>query len=257
MTNLKYLILFFILCRCSSKTNIPYVIEPESRGKVSVAYLKSLYERIPVTIDRDIYILARVVSSDSHGNFYKTLIVEDETGGIVVRIDLENYYKKYDKGSLARINCNSLVLNDYGGTLQLGAYAYSETAQRIGYIPANRLDAVISVDRSKDQEVIPPETKIAALTPNHISRTVRFTRVQFVDEELGLAWTEGNSDTNRHIIDRDENQLIVRTSAYALFATWMLPHQSGSIDGVISYFNGEYQLMVCSQLSAVMKDERF
>lgn len=244
----------FILYGCESQTDVP---EPAGSGKISIAYLKSLYERMPVAIEKDIYILGRVVSSDSHGNFYKTLIIEDSTGGIAVRIDLENYYKKYDKGSLARVNCNSLVLSDYGGTLQFGTHSYPDAVQNIGYIPANRLDAVISVDRSKDQEVIPPETTIAALTPNHISRTVKFTHVQFVDEELGLAWTEDSSDTDRHIIDNNGDRLIVRTSAYALFATWLLPRQSGSIQGVISYFNGEYQLILCDLESVMMKDERF
>lgn len=256
-TAIKIVLIALFFSGCASQPDVPHVVIPEGSEKVSVAYLKSIYERTPVAVDREIYIQARVVSSDNHGNFYKTMVVEDETGGIAVRIDLENYYRKYDKGSLVKINCNSLVLSDYGGVIQLSAYVYDQTAQYIGYIPANRLDAIISLDRKNDKEVVPAEAAIAALTPNHISRAVRFSRVQFVDEELGLEWTEDGADTDRHIVDGNGNRLIVRTSAHAVFATRLLPAGSGSIQGVLGYFNGEYQLILCNMTSVIMKDARF
>lgn len=262
---LRYNILYImlLLCSCASHPYVPddddgggdIVVEPEGSGQVSIAYLKSLYERTPVAIDRDIYIVGRVVSSDISGNFYKTLVVEEETGGVVVRIDLENYYQKYDRGSLVQINCNSLVLSSYGGTLQLGAYAYDGETQYLGHIPAGRIDAVISVDRDLDIDIVSPPIAIKSLSANNISCTVKFTDIQF--EERGMAWADEGVDTNRHIVDRAGNRLVVRTSAYAAFAAWLLPYGSGSIEGVVSYFNGEYQLTLCNIEAADMYEERF
>ena len=231
---------------------------PEYRdGGVTIAYLKSLYARSPVTVEGYVYIAGRVVSTDQYGNFYKTLVVEDETGGIAIRIDLENYHRTYFRGMQIRIACNALVLSSYGGMLQLGAYSWEEGSPDPGYIAANRLAAVITVDSDKDQTPEPTPLGIPDLAPRHIGCFVAFEDVQFADPETGLTWSGAEADTDRHVIDRNGNRLIVRTSRFALFAGRTLPHGSGYIEGVMTYFNGKYQLVVCSDTYAVMEKPRF
>lgn len=231
---------------------------PEYRdGGVTIAYLKSMYGRSAVGIEGDVYITGRVVSTDQFGNFYKTLVVEDETGGITVRIDLENYHRTYYHGMQVRIACNALVLSSYGGTLQLGAWSYDEGAADLGRIPFDRLPAVITIVEGNDAMPEAEALTIPELAPGHISRLVVFRDVQFADEESGLTWSEADSDTDRRIVDRNGNQLVVRTSRYAVFAGRVLPVGSGSIEGIVSYFNGAYQLVVLSDMSAVMNAPRF
>ena len=223
-------------------------------GDVTIAYLRSMYGRQAVTVEGDVYITGRVVSTDHHGNFYKTLVVEDATGGIVVRIDLENYHRTYFYGTQLRIACNSLVLSSYGGTLQLGAYSYDEGTADLGHIPEDRLSAIITIGEDEDELPAPTPITIPELAPGHISRMVIIRDVQFVDGGAGLKWCEQDADTDRMIVDRNGNRMAVRTSRYANFAGRVLPAGSGAIVGVVSYFNGAYQLTVHSDMLSVFMD---
>lgn len=232
---------------------------PEFRdGGVTIAYLRSMYERSAVTVEGDVYITGRVVSTDQFGNFYKTLVVEDATGGIVVRIDLEDYHRTYYRGMQLRIACNTLVLSSYGGALQLGAYSWDEGAAEAGYIPYDRLPAVITIDEAGGATPTPSPLTISELAPEYIGRFVVLHDVQFVDGDAGLTWSEPDVDTDRPIVDRNGNRMVVRTSRHAEFADSSLPVGSGHIEGVLSYFNGTYQLVVWSDmLSAFMDRPRF
>lgn len=222
---------------------------------VSIAYLKSLYGREAVTIAGEVYIAGHVVSTDQYGNFYKTLFLEDETGGIAIRIDLENYHRAYYRGMRLRVACNALVISSYGGMLQLGAYSYDEGSPDLGHISANRLPAVLTIEHDNDKAPEPLSLTIPELAPEHIGRFASFEGVQFADE--GVAWSEADADSDRPVRDRDGNSLIVRTSRYAEFAGRILPAHSGYIEGVVTYFSGNYQLVVCSESSAVMESPRF
>ena len=231
---------------------------PEYRsGDVTIAYLKSMYGRSAVTVEGEVYISGRVVSTDQYGNFYKTLFVEDDSGGISIRIDLTDYHRTYYRGMQVRVTCNALVLSSYGGTLQLGAYSYTEGSSDLGYISANRLPAVITIDEGKGGPPEPTTLTIDGLSPGDIGRLAAFENVQFIDGELPLCWADAEADTDRHITDRSGNTLIVRTSRFADFAGRTLPAGSGYIEGVLTYFNGSYQLVVCSDIYAVMKSPRF
>ncbi len=224
-------------------------------GGVTIAWLRSMYGRSAVTVEGDVYITGRVVSTDQFGNFYKTLVLEDETGGIVVRVDLEDYHRTYFYGMRLRVACNALVLSSYGGTLQLGAYSYDEGPADPGYIPFDRLPAVITIGEKQDDALPEPlPLTIPELAPGHISRLVALHDVQFVDGAAGATWSAPDADTDRLIVDRDGNRMVVRTSRYAEFAGRLLPGGSGSIAGVVSYFNGTYQLVVHSDMLSVSMD---
>jgi hypothetical protein len=93
------------------------------------------------------------------------------------------------------------------------------------------------------------------LSLDDISTFVAFEGVHFAGEGLSWAETENEvgldgeiieplSATNRHLVDAAGDTLIVRTSRYARFAPWPLPEGSGRIEGVVGYFNGDYQLVV-------------
>ncbi|MCD8072934.1 MAG: DUF5689 domain-containing protein [Alistipes sp.] len=253
--------LLAILCvtaACDIRKN-PFTDEPgdgigdQDAGVVSIAYLKSLYVNRPVTIDRELTVKGRVTSSDRYGNFYKTVYIEDESGAIALRVDMIDYYRTFRLGYAVTLYCNNLTLGTYGGAVYLGI-SPPEGSTDVGYIPE---DYIFSYATLSDTGQEPPaaETDIPLQDGSWIHRSVVLTGVQFV--EYGATWCETDSDTNRTLIDRDGNRLSVRTSRYAEFTDHMLPHGSGSIRGIVGYFNGEYQLTVISDQYAVMEGDRF
>ena len=86
---------------------------------------------------------------------------------------------------------------------------------------------------------------------------VLFDDVQFATSELNKNWTDNGEATNRTLIDEDGRIMVVRTNPTATFATKPLPSGSGSIGGVITVFNGVYQLMVADINDVNMYGQRF
>ncbi|MDE7128844.1 MAG: hypothetical protein K2O07_00750, partial [Alistipes sp.] len=97
---------------------------PESRH-VTVKELKAMFGPISNTgvnsswsntkylqINDDIYIKGKVTSDDEQGNIYKSLYVQDETGGIEIRLTNGNYLR-YRQGQWVYVRLQDLYLGNY------------------------------------------------------------------------------------------------------------------------------------------------
>lgn len=229
-------------------------------GTVSIAYLKTLWKGAPVKITGELRISGNVVSSDAAGNFYKTLVVDDGTGGIEVKLDLEDIFKHFRLHTAVDIRCNGLWLGSYGGTLQLGAEPWEDWQTQ--YIPESEIPLHCQSAGVPAEEVVALRLDFRSIAPQHISSFAGFEGVQFIDGEVGLNWTETDTEetggaTDRHLVDSRGDTLTVRTNSHALFAGKTLPSGSGYIEGVLNYFNGAYQLILCDDQKAIMESPRF
>lgn len=93
----------------------------EQRATNSVAYLKSLCDgRNSVVVTQEITVQGYVAANDRYGEFTKSLVIEDATGGITVAADLESVADVCPFGYVATLRCHGLVLCDYGGKIQIG-----------------------------------------------------------------------------------------------------------------------------------------
>lgn len=211
---------------------------------VSIAFLKTLYKGAPVRITGEYLISGVVISNDYQGNFYKTLVVEDETGGIEIKLDLEGISRRFWVYSRVTVRCNGLWLGSYGGTLQLGTEPYDDYQTQ--FIPEGVAGEHIMGDNSFYGEMVPRTLEISELSTRDVSTFVAFDGVSFIAEEHGMSWAESDAetDTDRHLVSTAGDTLTVRTSRYALFAEYILPEETGRVQGVLGYFNGNYQLVV-------------
>ncbi len=224
---------------------------PGEEQTVSVSFLKTLYKGAPVRITGEYRIAGAVISDDRQGNFYETLVLDDGTAGIEVRLDMEEIFKVYWIHSRVTVRCNGLWLGSYGGTLQLGAEPFDDF-QTQPLSPTAVVEHIFS-DKENYGEIKPRTLTFGELSQRYVSTFVAFEGIRFVDEEQGSSWAETEPDgngilpsaTNRHLVDAAGDTLIVRTSRHARFAAWPLPEGAGRIEGVLGYFNGDYQLVVC------------
>ncbi|MDR2912489.1 MAG: DUF5689 domain-containing protein [Alistipes sp.] len=237
----------------------PNIPGPAGEQTVSVALLKTLYTGAPVRITGEYRISGAVVSDDRQGNFHKTLVVDDGTGGIEIRMDVEQIFKRFLIHSRVTVRCNGLWLGSYGGTLQLGTEPFGDYQTQL--LSEVEVAERVYADEEFYGEVRARTLTFGELTQRHISTFAAFEGVRFAEQERGLSWAEtsveegiGSGDeegeveppsaTNRHLVDASGDTLIVRTSRYARFASWPLPRDVGRIEGVVGYFNGDYQLVV-------------
>lgn len=86
----------------------------------SIKDLKSLYKSPGVEITSNIWIKGQVISSDKTGNVYRELYIQDETGGIDIKIGKSSLYSEYKIGQWLYVRCASLTLGSYNGMPQLG-----------------------------------------------------------------------------------------------------------------------------------------
>jgi hypothetical protein len=202
------------------------------------------------SIDLDKYIKGVVVADDKSGNFYKTIIVEDENSdlGISVLIDENEIHSTYPVGRRVYLKLKGLTISDYNGLPQLGmGVDNSGSSPRIGYIPASLMNQVL-IPGSFNLPVVPRKKKITELGANDINTLVQIDDVQF--SSVGADKKYANNQVvppvtlNLDLQDCAGNKIILRNSGYADFANEILPEKNGTITAIYSVFRTDKQLFI-------------
>ena len=201
------------------------------------------FDSIPM--GSNIIICGYVTTSDEWGNNYKYLNIEDETGGIQIKIDNKALYNRYKVGQRLYVKCDGLVLGDYRKLPQLGFWANGSMQA----IPSFKTYLYLFPDGAPmggfnpiDMTTIPAANDIPATMYN---RRVRLLGATFV--EGGLAtYSDPGASTSHDIKMSDGTTITLRTSNYATFASELLPVGTGEITGILTRYNNYVQLVINS-----------
>ena len=206
------------------------------------------YDSIPV--GSNIIICGYVSTSDEWGNNYKYINIEDETGGIQIKIDNKALYHKYSVGQRVYVKCDGLVLGDYRKLPQLGLWANGSMQP----IPSFKAYLYIFPDGSPmgaPNPIVMTSIPKANDIPNTMyNRRVVLEGATFV--EGGIAtFSEPNASTSHDIKMTDGTTITLRTSNYATFASEILPVGTGNITGILTRYNNYVQLVINSPADLV------
>lgn len=83
-------------------------------ANTTIAELAKMYKGYPWKIDQDIVIAGRVSTTDQPGNFYKSFYIQDETGGMEIKVGRNGLYNEYKPGQTVYVICEGLTLGMYG-----------------------------------------------------------------------------------------------------------------------------------------------
>lgn len=196
---------------------------------------------------------AVVVSSDEGGNFYKSMVVQDETAAIQIQINKTGLYNFYPVGQTVYIDCKGLVVGNYHGVYQIG-WIYQGS---IGRIDGSFLDNYLHKDGIPMKDISSMITEINSpedLNESNINKLVTIKNCQFAENAIGQVWASSDYTTNRSITYINGNQipdatpLVVRTSNYAKFINYTVPGGYGDLTGILSIYQSgstsTYQLML-------------
>lgn len=236
---------------CTSATRPEFSELPDDdseSGLVSIAYLKSRCKGLSTNISADISIKGTVVANDLFGEFFKTIVLVDASGGVEVSIDKERLCADFPLYSNVAITCNGLAVGRVGGKVVLGAQPTGEfTTDRIAECDISKY--LLRLDGSVTS-VVPRRVAIADLGVEHVSDYLLFEGVRFADDEVGRTWCElvDNElcETDRHIIDKAGNTLIVRVSPYCEYAGERIPAGAGSLCGIVDYSGDQFFLRIAN-----------
>ncbi len=198
-------------------------------------------------VTQDWIIEAVVIADDRTGNFYRTLVVQDETGGIDLRINATDLYNDYPIGRKVYLRPKGLWLGDYNGQYQLGGGTTidSDGDEVLAFIEPVLLDDYL-VKGPRNQPITPRKRKITELSAADLSTLVQLDSVQFVETDAGQPYADAANRIaiNRLVEDCDGNAIVLRTSGYADFASELTPQGNGSLTAVFSIFRDDLQLYI-------------
>lgn len=219
-----------------------------SDGAHSIADLKARCTGNSVAVTDDITVEGVVTGNDFYGEFYKTLVVEDASGGISVAVNATKLAFDYPVGAVVTIFCNGLTLGDYGGKIQLGTAPEGDYG--VGRIPRADLGRYLRRNPDKDRRPQSAVCTFDAVGPRQIDTYVCFKEVSFA--ETG-PWCDIDPETakpqtsERLLTDAEGRTFPVRTLGTCTYATKPVPQGTGSVYGIIDYFNGKYTLRISEQ----------
>ncbi len=178
-----------------------------------------------------------VVSNDEHGNFYKTLVIQDETAGLTLNMGNSSLSTHYPIGQRVFVKCNGLVLGKSYGAQVIGI----GSSASVDPIPASAEFKYIFRHEVPEPEPRPfvitkdtPEDSIVA----HLNQLVELRHAQFKDDDFGKKIATGEKAYTSYDIVLNACHLALNTSKYVdeSIANVTVPTDTGSIRGVLNIY---------------------
>ncbi|MCG9792069.1 DUF5689 domain-containing protein [Flavobacterium algicola] len=208
----------------------------------------------------DDVIEAYVISTDEYGNFFKTLHLQTlatataPSIGFSVPADASNLYVDFRLGNKVYLKLKNQYTDIYYGGLRIGgiyANAYNESS--VGRLSQNDYKNVLhpSCVTFTDDQLVKKMTIPELLKDSNLNTLVELNDVQFATAAIGRHYFEESNNvgggTNWYLIDKNGNQVYLRTSSYARFASNLVPTTKVKIRAVLTKFGLDYQLAVRSE----------
>jgi hypothetical protein len=260
MDNIKYLqglaiIVITGLTGCVDNNETPpSEVQFQYGTIVTVQHVKDLYAvelakdytlRTPVPITDDWAIKGIITASDKKdGNLYKEAYMQDASGGLRLTF---NSTSGLNIGDSVVVKLNGLYISDYGDFIQIGSTPYKDDSgdTRLKGIVMDENVLKVSINNPTIPDVVTIQQIKSA---SWLGKLVTINNVQFTDDAVGLTYADYAADppasANRYLMDCSKNEIIVRSSGYASFASDTISDRNGSITGIVTIFSSDYQLVI-------------
>jgi hypothetical protein len=208
---------------------------------------------------------AYVTSSDVAGNFYKSVSFQtlDKTKAFSVPVDASSTFINFEPGRKVLINMKDLYTDiKYGGIRFGGLFNNNGTAE-VGRLPLAQFAK--SINRScvkvDESQLVKKLTIAEATTDANLNFLIDLENVQFTNDDINSTYYDSTRDiggaTNHLIQNKAGTTVICRISSFSNFAGKTVNPKSGTIRGVMSKYNNDYQFTVRSESDFNLTKNRF
>ena len=235
----------------------------EHQTLISIEELKARHTLggTPTAIMGDTVIRGIVVADDESGNIYKSIYIQDETGGVNLAIDQVNMYNIMPVGQEVYVEMKGLFIGDYNNGYQVGDTVtdpkYGLEMARYNWANEEYRDAEGNYTRKHiypngkpDFSKVPAPKMIEssnAITSDMYCSLVTLKNIRFTDPKVAtglLPWSTKEQTVNRTAEFADGSTIVVRTSGYCNFYADFIPTGVGSITGILSIFGSTKQFYI-------------
>ena len=239
---------------CNRKFDVPPPFEePGVTVNSSIMQLKTLHTAGAFEqVKEEIIICGIVTGEDKSGNLYKQIVIQDSTGGIVIRLDGSALYTSYPIGRRVFVKCKGLYLGDYNHLIQLGGGVDKTDAAKPELSPiAVNLQETCLLKGALNQPVKPRVVNPAQLTTQMMdslqSVLVQMEHMEFAAGDTGKTFADTSkavSAVNYVIRNCEGGSITLRNSSYASFAGVRLPAGNGAVTGIYTIYGSTRQLNI-------------
>ena len=243
-------------------TNPPYgnneIVEDQAK-QVTIADLKAKYSKAIANssferITDELQLRATVIGNDIGGNIYKQIIVQDATGALVVGINGTGLFPFLSVGQQLLIDLKDLCIGGYGEQPQLG----DEYNNSIGRMSTEKWEQHVKVLPTHDMNQIDTLDffKVAqADIDRYCGYLVKLENVSIGDAGYPIApeYKAGtpliyngssNGYVHHSINGQSMSKLLLRTSTYADFASWIIPSTPVTLYGIATRYRNTWQILI-------------
>ena len=243
------LLLLICIIACNKKFDEPPAyVPPDIAPDLTIRDLKAMHtigNIEQITVDKTI--AGVVIADDESGQFYKTIVIQDSTGGISVKLDGYDLYTKYPVGRQVFIKLKGLYIGDYNRLIEIGGGVDNLGSKpQVAGIASSLFDSYI-VKGTLNNVIEPKVVKVADLNDSYQNTLIELDNFEFAaaDTLKTFADTSLNSSAvNFTIKSCDGENIILRNSSYADFAGYNLPNGNGNITAVYTVFGSTKQLNI-------------
>ena len=210
------------------------------------------------TITKSMALEATIVANDEHDNLYKSISIQDSSGGILLNLDGSSLYQTYPVGTTIRVRLQNLFLTDYRRMLQIVASIDTSSGQLLTTgIPVPLFSKFIKVVK-ENTNVVPMVVSFKNLADSLQGRLIKISNVEFsaADTNSTFADKKNKIGASRSLKFCSGGTIYLRTSGYADFAGISLPKNNGDIVGIYSVYNYEKQLLLRDTSDILFRSKR-
>ncbi|MBQ9286183.1 MAG: hypothetical protein IJ209_07895 [Bacteroidaceae bacterium] len=243
-------------------TNPPYgnnSITNEASKQVTIADLKTKYASAISgssfqRIADDCQLVCTVIGNDIGGNIYKQIVVQDPTGAMIVGINGTGLFPFLSVGQQLLIDLKDLCIGGYGQQTQLG----DEYNGSIGRMSTEKWEEHVKILPTHDMSQI-DTIDFFSVAQNDMTRycghLVCLKNVVIGDAgspiapeyKAGTTLTyngSSNGYVHHSINNQSMNKLLLRTSTYADFASWVIPSTPVTLYGIATRYRDTWQILI-------------
>lgn len=203
-----------------------------TNANCTMAQLRQLCPEGCYTVFTDLICAGRVVSSDSEGNFYRSLVIEDNSGGMELKLGTYNIESQYPLGLLVEVTLKGTAVMVEDGVVKVGLPPRSYDSSPREFESQVVIDNYV-VRTTSIVEVVPTECDVASLNDMLCGRLIGVDNLTYepLADDAEPALAEGYY----RFVDESDNAIFVYISPYADFANLEMPTSKLHIQGVLYY----------------------
>ncbi len=234
------LLLFFGSC-VKKEFDTPPIGQLPVGNSYTISQLRQMYaDSGAYQFNTDASVYAVVTMDESSGNIYKSAYIQDATDAVNLHLNQTGGLRV---GDSIRVYLKGVILSEYKSMFQLDNV---------------RNDSSIVI--LANQKYLQPR-KVSIndlLAGKYQAQLIELDGVQFAESELGKTWADVTvtTGTKRALVNCNSDQIMVRTSNYATFATDTLPQGKGNLIAIAGIYSGDPQLYIRTTTEAQLTGER-